>query len=815
MSCDDAPSQVPANFHLGDMAGFLYYDEILGVLDEMASRYPQLISVRRPVSDTLFTIEGREVFWVKISDNPDLDEDEPEVLYTALTHAREPASAMSMLYYMWHLLEQYNSNQEVRRIVNNTELYFIPVVNPDGYIYNESTSPQGGGMWRKNLRDNDQSGTIDQNDGVDLNRNYGYLWGYDDTGSSPKPHLSTYRGTGPFSEPEVQMIRDFVFEHNFSVAMHDHSYGDDLYHAWGHGDSPLPDADILYRLSDLMSWYNRYLFGQLHDTYWLGTVNGGANDWFYGEQDAKAKIYSWVPEIGPVFWPDPLEILPICEKQLHTHLMAARIAGQYAIIHDLNPTTLHHVQNTLLFRIENMGLVSDDMHINIVPAGKGISQVNVRSEGLITFDEILETELVTVDMLIDPRVSESNIIDFDVVITTDQGEITRLRVQKQLLGVEYEIPYQAWESETWDTCSVVTLPGMVCLSDSPQGLQPEDRTSMSLVAPLNLEDIVWARISFMAKWSIETNKDFVQFQVRAGGGDWMPVCGKYSKGGAPGSQLKIPSPFATQPMGEPVYDGRSEWVREEVDLTPWVGIDSLELRFFTWSGKSLSRNQGDGFYVADVRLHQSRRLHCSDNIQNADEEEVDCGGIDCGPCPTCADGILNGGEEEVDCGGTDCIPCPTCKDGLMNGDETGVDCGGPSCSECIPTCDDGIQNGDEAGIDCGGADCPLPCKTRCCDRDNRISNGADFGIGLAPNPTSHRLVLSVDPTIYRLTDLDFTPLQYEIFDVVGRPFGSGVLTEVQSVGIDVGGLPDQMYVIRISDAEGRAQILRFVKTGGS
>jgi hypothetical protein len=63
--------------------------------------------------------------------------------------------------------------------------------------------------------------------------------------------------------------------------------------------------------------------------------------------------------------------------------------------------------------------------------------------------------------------------------------------------------------------------------------------------------------------------------------------------------------------------------------------------------------------------------------------------------------------------------------------------------------------------------------------------------------------------------LDFTPLQYEIFDVVGRPFGSGVLTEVQSVGIDVGGLPDQMYVIRISDAEGRAQILRFVKTGGS
>ena len=51
---------------------------------------------------------------------------------------------------MWYLLENYDSDSEIQSIVDNTELYFIPVVNPDGYLYNELTNPNGGGFWRKN-----------------------------------------------------------------------------------------------------------------------------------------------------------------------------------------------------------------------------------------------------------------------------------------------------------------------------------------------------------------------------------------------------------------------------------------------------------------------------------------------------------------------------------------------------------------------------------------------------------------------------------------------------------------------------------------
>jgi carboxypeptidase T len=70
---------------------------------------------------------------------------------------------------------------EVKNLVDNYELYFVPAVNPDGYKYNEQISPNGGGMWRKNRRNN--GGSF----GVDINRNFGYMWGIDNNGSSPNP----------------------------------------------------------------------------------------------------------------------------------------------------------------------------------------------------------------------------------------------------------------------------------------------------------------------------------------------------------------------------------------------------------------------------------------------------------------------------------------------------------------------------------------------------------------------------------------------------------------------------------------------------
>ena len=133
------------------MGGYLTYTEALQEIDDMASLYPDLISVRAPISN-FTTFEGRNLHWVRISDNASMDENEPEVLYTAVHHAREAITIQQMVYFMWYILENYDSSDEIKTIIDNTELYFVPFVNPDGFVYNETTNPNGGGLWRKNRR---------------------------------------------------------------------------------------------------------------------------------------------------------------------------------------------------------------------------------------------------------------------------------------------------------------------------------------------------------------------------------------------------------------------------------------------------------------------------------------------------------------------------------------------------------------------------------------------------------------------------------------------------------------------------------------
>ncbi|MFE4641847.1 M14 family zinc carboxypeptidase, partial [Streptomyces sp. NPDC056730] len=146
---------------------------------------------------------------------------------------------------MHHYIDNYGKDRRITRIVDSTELWFVLSANPDGYDYTHSSDSAR--LWRKNLRDVDGDGRIAPGDGVDLNRNFPYKWGYDDEGSSPRPANETYRGAGPGSEPETQAIDRFQKRIGFDYGINYHSAAELLLYGVGwQVATPTPD-DVLYK----------------------------------------------------------------------------------------------------------------------------------------------------------------------------------------------------------------------------------------------------------------------------------------------------------------------------------------------------------------------------------------------------------------------------------------------------------------------------------------------------------------------------------------------------------------------------------------
>ncbi len=281
------------------------YAETEALLATLVSTYPAV--AQKAVIG--FSLQGRNISSLKISDNVAVNEPEPEVLYMGNHHARELMSVEMPLLFAQYLLQNYGSNATVTEFVDTREIYFVPMLNPDGHVYvqlNHAGDPNT--WWRKNRRDN-----LDGFFGVDLNRNYGYQWGYDNIGSSPVTSSQVYRGTEPFSEPETQVISNFVNQHAFTIWLSYHSYGELLLYGWGYIPANTPDHEAIAALADTLVVENGYLAGNPASGA-IYITNGDADDWGYGEQVTKPKIFAYTPEVNSAgqggFGPAETEIVP-------------------------------------------------------------------------------------------------------------------------------------------------------------------------------------------------------------------------------------------------------------------------------------------------------------------------------------------------------------------------------------------------------------------------------------------------------------------------------------------------------------------------
>ena len=250
----------------------------------------------------------------------------PRSSIDSLHHAREPQGLHVSLWFLLFLVEEYGSDPLATYLVDEREIYFVPVVNPDGYVYNQQQAPGGGGMWRKNRRNNG-GGSF----GVDLNRNYSYNWGYDNSGSSSNPDSEVYRGPSAASEPETQAMISFISSRDFRTALSIHTFSNVWLAPWGYDEIFPADWSEIEEIGLLATELNGYPHGVA--SILLYAANGVTIDYDYGQHGT----YTWTPEIGndnDGFWPPTSRIVPLAEENLLALQRTTLAAGAFVHVLD-------------------------------------------------------------------------------------------------------------------------------------------------------------------------------------------------------------------------------------------------------------------------------------------------------------------------------------------------------------------------------------------------------------------------------------------------------------------------------------------------
>jgi len=284
------------------------YAEMSAEIQQAANDHPGIVS-RFSIGKSY---ENRDLWAVKISDNVNTDEDEPEVLFLGLHHAREHLTVEMTLYILHLLTDNYGTDAQITNLVNSREVYIIFNVNPDGGEYDIATGSYR--SWRKNRQPNSGSSYI----GTDLNRNYGYKWGCCG-GSSGSPSSETYRGASAFSAPETQRVRDFVNsrvvngKQQIKTSITFHTYSELILWPYGYTYTDVPsdmtqdDHDVFVAMGQAMAQTNGYTPQQASDLY---ITDGTTDDWAYGVHKIFMYTFEMYPtSSNPGFYP-PDEVIP-------------------------------------------------------------------------------------------------------------------------------------------------------------------------------------------------------------------------------------------------------------------------------------------------------------------------------------------------------------------------------------------------------------------------------------------------------------------------------------------------------------------------
>jgi len=580
-------------FTLGSHAGYYLPVEMNNKLDEIANDYPNIAAQKISIGTTY---EGRNIYMLKISDNPNTDEaaTEPAVYYDAMQHAREPLSMMTTLYYMFWLVENYGIDAEATHIINNRELFFVPMVNVDGYTHNIATNPSGGGLWRKNRTPNSGSGCV----GTDLNRNYDSDWSL--VGTSTNPCSDVFHGAGPFSEPETAVVRDFLATINPAIAFTSHS-ASEIYLESGWDATRNQEQFYADYSLDICEEHD-FAYGQGEDI--LYGASGTASRYLN-----QVGAIAWTPEIGSDFWEPASEIENYAQKHLSPFKYVASVAGDHP---DIKQVTINNGGDLLPGQTYNLA-------VEIFNKGKTLSANNVSAQVLNVSSNVSIANGTTTVASVAARQSiwaTTNPISISISSNANAGDIIEVELSLMANGIEYERETQRWIVGTqniifaqdgsnrlqgftqsgnfipWDTTFVMKRSGDECITDSRlQAAENGVTTTLTKIAPIDLSQAENPFLEFWIAWGMSNSSarsadspydDNVQLQLRLNGGTWNPIATNNTNN------------F----NGQPEFTLNNSWAKQTVDLSPYIG-STVQFQFVL---DASYQRRPDGVFIDDFSI---------------------------------------------------------------------------------------------------------------------------------------------------------------------------------------------------------------------
>ncbi|GIF51287.1 zinc carboxypeptidase [Asanoa ferruginea] len=302
------------------------YAELTAVVNQVVADHP---TIARKLSIGS-SYEGRDLMAVKISDNVNTDEAEPEILFNAQQHAREHLTVEMAIYVLNLFTDNYGTDSRITNLVNSREIWVVPTVNPDGSEYDIATGSYR--SWRKNRQPNAGSSNV----GTDLNRNWGYNFGCCG-GSSGTTSSETYRGPSAFSAPETRALRDFVNsrvvggQQQIKANIDFHTYSQLVLWPYGYTTAntatgmTTDDYNTFATIGQQMAATNGYTPEQSSDLY---ITDGDSLDWLWATHKIWAYTFEMYPgsASGGGFYP-PDEVIP---AQTSRNREAVLLLSEYA-----------------------------------------------------------------------------------------------------------------------------------------------------------------------------------------------------------------------------------------------------------------------------------------------------------------------------------------------------------------------------------------------------------------------------------------------------------------------------------------------------